>query len=495
MKTLRLQAGLIALLVVLLAGTVSALPDNDQTMRDLPTYHHDSDLVPGDIQVLNESHPELNGNLPDFVPEVSAPKIVKLERDDRITIPDVILFIRNIGTDDYAYDGINDMLCTVGVGSFSEPIYFTKDLAMEDRADAFAGTIKAEAGNFGINTSDYRLPLDINVTVEVNSNRVVEELDYTNNCLTYPVRITVPDLAVEIIAPRYTTPLSETAIGIRVTNLGEVGSNAAPLHYSITRERDTTLNVPALGVNESVIFWQNRTFTPDDYLVSAEINRDGDSDYETTFANNCANVTISSYRNPTTRIELPRNLVLVPGTTYDLPITVSGASDLADCQVDLTFNGSVLKVEDVVPGPLGITAKSVVDGSVSFNGASVSGVSGNVTLATIQFSVVGMTDDETALDLVAGLWDVNALPIPVEVVSGSAHVLIYGDANGDGVVNLADTLKVLKLIIGTDKEKPDVGTPKFLAIDVNRNGVIDVGDAMFIAQYNAKLRDVYFRLT
>ena len=494
MKTLRLQAGLIALLVVLLAGTVSALPDDDQTMRDLPTYHHDSDLVQGDIQMLNESLPELNESLPDFVPDVSAPKIVKLERDDSITITGVSLSIRNIGTADYVYAGTR-MNCTAEVGSHSEVTYFEDNLGTGETKNILTTTVTRKADQFGINTSDYRLPLDINVGVEVNSNRVVEELNYDNNRLVYPVRITAPDLAVEVIAPRYTTQAKTTEIGIRVTNRGEVGSNVAPLTYRITGERDSNVEVPALGSGESTTIWRNQTLVIGEYTVDVEVNPRGVTDYETTFSNNCANATIYSYRNPTTRIELPRNLVLVPGTTYDLPITVSGASDLAAYQLDLTFNGSVLKVEDVVPGPLGITAKSVVDGSVSFNGASVSGVSGNVTLATIQFSVVGMTGDETALDLVAGLWDVNTLSIPVEVVSGSAHLLLYGDANGDGVVNQADTLKVLRLIIGTDKEKPGVGTPEFLVIDVNRNGVIDVGDAMFIAQYNAQLRDVYFRLT
>jgi len=488
MTILRLQAGLIALFVVLLVGTVGALPDDDQMMRDLPTYHHDSDHVQGDIQTLDE-------RLPDFVPDVSAPHVVKLERDDSITIPEVILLISNIGTADYVFDEANMVLCRAELGSYADETYFTKgDLAVGETKVVLTATISEEASKFGINTSDYRLPLDVNVGIEVNSNRAVEELNYTNNRLVYPVRITAPDLAVEIVAPRYTTPTSETAIGIRVTNLGEVGSNEAPLHYSITGERDAKIDVPALGVNGSVIFWQNRTFTPDDYLVSAEINRDGDSDYETTFSNNHANVTIFSYHTPTTRIELPEGLVLVPGTTYVLPVTVSGASNLADCQVDLTFNGTVLEVEEIIPGSLEIEG-CIESGRVSFNGTATSGVSGDVTIASIKFNVTGVVGDKTTLILDARLRDVNALPIPVEVVNGSVHLLIYGDANGDGKVNQADTLKVLRLIVGTDKEKPGVKTPEFLAIDVNQNGVIDVGDAMFIAQYNAKLRDVYFRLT
>ena len=79
-------------------------------------------------------------------------------------------------------------------------------------------------------------------------------------------------------------------------------------------------------------------------------------------------------------------------------------------------------------------------------------------------------------------------------MSGNAYLLLLGDANGDGAVNQRDTLKVLRLVVGLDTPKPVAGTPAFLVTDINRNGVIDVGDAMFIAQHNVGLRDAYFRL-
>jgi hypothetical protein len=123
-----------------------------------------------------------------------------------------------------------------------------------------------------------------------------------------------------------------------------------------------------------------------------------------------------------------------------------------------------------------------------------SGVSGNVTIATVRFKVTGTTGDETPLNLAAGLTDANGLTIPVEVRSGSAYLLLLGDAYEDGEVNQRDTLKVLRLVVGLDTEKPAAGTPAFLVTDVTRNGVIDVGDAMFIAQHNVGLRDAYFRL-
>ena len=455
------------------------------------TCYHDGELVQEDYGYIRVT----DQRLPDFVPKVSAPHVVKFERDDKIKVTDVSLSISNQGTADHVYNSElnNTIHCVAEIGSHRQSETIKQSLPAGKTKPVLSVSIEASADDFGIDPNDYQLPVDVEIKVTVNPDRTVAELNYQNNQLMHPVRITAPDLAVEVLAPRYTTTASETAIGIRVTNHGEVGSNPASLAYGITGKREETIPVPALGANESVMLWQNQTLAAGDYRVSAEINRNGDSDYETTFANNCANATISSYRNPANRIEVPRELVLVPGTTYDLPITVSGVADLAAYQMDLTFNGSVLTVEEIIPGPLGLTAKNIRSGSVSFNGAKVSGVSGNVTVATVRFKVTGTTGDETALNLAAGLWDENGFAIPVEVRSGGAYLLLYGDANGDGEVNQADTLKVLRQVVGLDK-KPLARTPEFLATDVTRNGVIDVGDAMFIAQYNADLRNEYFGL-
>jgi PKD repeat protein len=74
--------------------------------------------------------------------------------------------------------------------------------------------------------------------------------------------------------------------------------------------------------------------------------------------------------------------------------------------------------------------------------------------------------------------------------------VLFGDANGDGEVNQADTLRVLQQVVGiVEPDKmPKPGTEEFQRTDVNQNGVIEVGDALFIAQYNVGLRDVWFEL-
>lgn len=71
--------------------------------------------------------------------------------------------------------------------------------------------------------------------------------------------------------------------------------------------------------------------------------------------------------------------------------------------------------------------------------------------------------------------------------------LLYGDANDDGAVNQADTLRVLREVVDLVLE-PATDTDEFRKTDVHTNGVIEVGDALFIAQYNVGLRDVWFAL-
>ncbi|MDD3951619.1 MAG: PKD domain-containing protein [Desulfobacterales bacterium] len=69
--------------------------------------------------------------------------------------------------------------------------------------------------------------------------------------------------------------------------------------------------------------------------------------------------------------------------------------------------------------------------------------------------------------------------------------VLFGDANEDGAINQADTLTILQEVVGL-REKPPADTSRFRKADVHANGVIEVGDALFIAQYNVGLRGVWF---
>lgn len=193
---------------------------------------------------------------------------------------------------------------------------------------------------------------------------------------------------------------------------------------------------------------------------------------------------------------LPPAEVLIPGSQIELPIVVENVTGLAAFQMNFSYNASVIEVTDVLSGDVGGFIGNLdhaQEGYVIFNGAQMSSESGDVTVATLVIDVSGSSGDETPLELSAELWDINEFTIPVTVTDGSATLLLYGDANDDGFVNQADTLKVLKWVVGIDADKPTFGT-RLLQTDVTENSLVDVGDAMFIAQKNAELRDDYFNI-
>lgn len=439
--------------------------------------------------------------LPDFVPSVQAPHVVKLYHNDSITVECLTLSVTNQGTADFVHtDRDIEFRASVGSKSISAPSY-TGNLAVGETKNSFRGSISGVASDFGIDPSDYKLPVDTNVDLIVNPNRTIEEISYANNQIIYPVRITAPDLAAEIVAPSIVIQTgTATPIALAVTNRGEVPAVATTMTYLAPGSPIETIDVPALAPGESYSVWRNQTLlaSPGTYTFTLEVNPNGATDHETTFENNKVTRTVHCYLHPSTSIVLPQELVLVPGTTYDLPIVVNGAENLALFAMTFTFDPAVVTVTDVTGGDLGAVLANlnhVNEGYVRFDNCQGTDFSGNVTVATIHLRALGSSGAETALGLVdVELIGADEYAIPVEVTAGSAVLLLYGDANGDGVVNQADTLRVLRWVVGLDPAKPVGGSTAFLRTDVTKNSAIDVGDAMFIAQKNVDLRDPYFRI-
>jgi hypothetical protein len=112
-------------------------------------------------------------------------------------------------------------------------------------------------------------------------------------------------------------------------------------------------------------------------------------------------------------------------------------------------------------------------------------------------TTVGMIDASSGLFTAVGEGTTGITAKAGDRTSGAVTVtvkatpLLFGDANNDGTVNQADTLRVLREVVGL-MEKPVIGTELFWKTDVHANGVIEVSDALYIAQHNVGLRDVWF---
>lgn len=85
-------------------------------------------------------------------------------------------------------------------------------------------------------------------------------------------------------------------------------------------------------------------------------------------------------------------------------------------------------------------------------------------------------DDQTSLEFVNGLDEkVQELNDRIAALSERVQTIQLGDANHDGKVTLSDYYTLLDIIIG--EEKPEPGTPEFVAADINEDGDINIADA------------------
>jgi len=135
---------------------------------------------------------------------------------------------------------------------------------------------------------------------------------------------------------------------------------------------------------------------------------------------------------------------------------------------------------------LGVAPLTVRFADLSANASSWSWAFGDGTTSTVQYPIHTYTAGGTYTVVLS----VNGGAGVANATIGVLPVL-FGDANDNGAVDQADTLRVLKQVVGL-AAMPASGTDLFRQTDVHENGAIEIGDALFIAQYNVGLRGAWF---
>ena len=147
------------------------------------------------------------------------------------------------------------------------------------------------------------------------------------------------------------------------------------------------------------------------------------------------------------------------GITVDIPINVSGTSNIGATDISLTYNPAVISPTGVANGTL-ISATDLIasytgtSGIVNVSVASLSGITGTGSIAIVQFSVVGSGGATSPLTL--STVDAYDLDNPIyegdnctgyaelDVTTGNAtftatgEVALIGDVSGDSTVNYID---------------------------------------------------------
>jgi len=186
---------------------------------------------------------------------------------------------------------------------------------------------------------------------------------------------------------------------------------------------------------------------------------------------------------------------VAPGDTLDLPVEVDlSASDISLAALDVTVTWDSDRLNFV-------TAAAGDFGSVSFDETAVSGG----TLSASLSSGTGTSDSFTAFTLsltAESTTGVTAVGIEVtaaasaagddlsgQVSGGSLDVCVaspvrFGDANGDGEVNVLDAQQIARLSAGLSASDPDRAN-RFG--DVNEDAEVNVLDAQQIARFSVGL--------
>lgn len=164
------------------------------------------------------------------------------------------------------------------------------------------------------------------------------------------------------------------------------------------------------------------------------------------------------------------------GKTVEIPVMMC-TDNLANMDLTLNYDASVLKIKDITKGSL--NAKALFDwnevsaGKLKISFASKEGVSGPGSIAIMTFEVIGNTGASTTITgTVTTASKTDDIKIDVNVIPGTFTVgipTIKGDCNGDGNLDERDALAALQMAV----EKRGVD----MCYDYNKDGKVDSSDA------------------
>jgi hypothetical protein len=180
------------------------------------------------------------------------------------------------------------------------------------------------------------------------------------------------------------------------------------------------------------------------------------------------------------------NSSLTSGQNFTVDVDIANASGVSGLEFELGFNASQLHANSVAGGSLipgSVTPITQIDNTAAFAKFNVSlptPLSGNGTLATMQFQVEADKVRNSTLHLFGvKLVDNTGQSLPFNTTDGgftNAPVLV-GDLNGDGVVDVYDAITLAKSFM-TSPGDPDWNPDA----DLNGDGIINIVDVIILGE-------------
>ncbi|MBA7581266.1 hypothetical protein ES708_23168 [subsurface metagenome] len=162
---------------------------------------------------------------------------------------------------------------------------------------------------------------------------------------------------------------------------------------------------------------------------------------------------------------------------FTATVDIGEVVDLNAAQYDVSFDNTVLRLDDITSGQIDGTEIPLMSTEISpgtWRVVQIMGldtVSGSGSLAVLHFHVIGSTGESSAIDLSNGMLSGFEGEIPATWTGDLVEVVPPvepGDANGDGVINVLDITKVVRIILALDAET--------LGSDANEDGEVNVLD-------------------
>ena len=176
---------------------------------------------------------------------------------------------------------------------------------------------------------------------------------------------------------------------------------------------------------------------------------------------------------------------------------------LSNFRSQLTYDGTCVNILGVLAMDFPIVASSIANNSgvTTFDGSDATGVPWPSDLGHSLTRLIGSASQPCSVQIaITDLTDDGGNPIGV-VPTNLTQNLRRGDARADGVINIADALFIAQYLVGLRPACTNVVDTTCLhsvnAASVRHDGAFDrntIADALFIAQYLVGLRDGFYNL-